>query len=60
MNEHTVSVIYFGCFILAVLIGILHVSIKHQTHKMRDEQREMIKWQVELEKRANEIREKRR
>ena len=60
MNSHTVAVVYVGCFVLAILLGILRGYIKRQTRKLRDEQRELLRWQVDLEKRASEIREKSR
>lgn len=60
MNSHTVTVVYVGCFVLAILLGILRGYIKRQTRKLRDEQRELLRWQVDLEKRASEIREKSR
>ena len=60
MNNHTVAVVYVGCFVLAILLGILRGYIKRQTRKLRDEQRELLRWQVDLEKRASEIREKSR
>lgn len=60
MNSHTVTVVYVGCFVLAVLLGVLRGYIRRQTRKLRDEQRELMKWQIELEKRASEIREKSR
>ena len=56
MNSHIVAVVYVGCFIQAVLLGVLRGYISRQTRKMRDEQRELLKWQVELEKRASDIR----
>lgn len=58
MNDHTVAVVYVGCFVLAVLLGILRGYIRRQTRKLRDEQRDLIRWQIELEKRASEIRKK--
>ena len=58
MNSHTVTVVYVGCFVLAVLLGVLRGYIRRQTRKLRDEQRELLRWQVELEKRASEIRKK--
>ena len=60
MNSHTVAVVYVGCFVLAILLGVLRGYIRRQTRKLRDEQRELLRWQVELEKRASEIREKSR
>ena len=60
MNSHTVAVVYVGCFVLAILLGVLRGYIKRQTRKLRDEQRELLRWQVELERRASEIREKSR
>ena len=60
MNSHTVAVVYVGCFVLAVLLGVLRGYIKHQTRKLRDEQKELMRWQIELEKKASEIREKSR
>ncbi len=60
MNNHTITVVYLGCFVLAVLLGILRGYIKRQTRKLRDEQRELLRWQVELEKRASDIRKKSR
>ena len=56
MNSHTVAVVYVGCFVLAILLGILRGYIKRQTRKLRDEQRELLRWQIELERRASEIR----
>ena len=56
MNDHTVAVVYVGCFALAVLLGILRGYIKRHTRKLRDEQRELLRWQIELEKRASEMR----
>lgn len=58
MNSHTVAVVYVGCFIMAVLLGILRGYIKRQTHKIREEQRELMRWEIELERRASEIRKK--
>ena len=58
MNSHTVAVVYVGCFVLAILLGILRGYIKRQTRKLRDEQKELMRWQIELEKRASEIRKK--
>lgn len=60
MNDHTITIVYVGCFVLAVLLGILRGYIKYQTRKIKDEQRELIRWQMELEKRASEIRKKSR
>ena len=60
MNDHTITVVYVGCFVLAVLLGILRGYIRRQTRKLRDEQRELLRWQVELERRASDIREKSR
>lgn len=56
MNSHTITVVYFGCFVLAVLLGILRGYIRRQTRKLRDEQRELMRWEIELEKKASEIR----
>lgn len=58
MNSHTVAVVYVGCFVLAILLGVLRGYIRRQTRKLRDEQRDLIRWQIELEKRASEIRKK--
>ena len=58
MNSHTVTVVYVGCFVLAILLGILRGCIRRQTRKLRDEQRELLRWQIELERRASEIRKK--
>ena len=60
MNSHTVAVVYVGCFVLAILLGVLRGYIRRQTRKLRDEQRDLMRWQVELEKRASDIREKSR
>ena len=60
MNSHTVAVVYVGCFILAVLLGILRGYIKRQTRKLRDEQRDLMRWEIDLEKKASEIRKKSR
>lgn len=43
---------------MAVLLGILRGYIKRQTHKIREEQRELMRWEIELERRASEIRKK--
>ena len=56
MNSHTVAVVYVGCFVLAVLLGVLRGYIKHQTRKLRDEQKELMRWEIELEKKASDIR----
>lgn len=58
MNAHTVHVVYVGCFILAVLCGIIRGYAKQLTKRKRDEQREFLKWQRELETRASELRER--
>lgn len=58
MNSHTVTVVYVGCFVLAVLLGFLRGYIRRQTRKLRDEQRALMRWQIELEKKASEIRKK--
>ena len=60
MNNHTVTVVYVGCFVLAVLLGVLRGYIKRQTRKLRDEQRDLMRWEIELEKKASEIRKKSR
>lgn len=60
MNSHTVTVVYVGCFVLAILLGVLRGYIRRQTRKLRDEQRDLMRWQIELEKRASDIREKSR
>ena len=60
MNSHTVTVVYVGCFVLAVLLGVLRGYIKRQTRKLRDEQRDLMRWEIELEKKASEIRKKSR
>ena len=56
MNSHTITVVYLGCFVLAILLGILRGYIKRQTRKLRDEQKELMRWEIELEKKASEIR----
>lgn len=56
MNNHTITVVYIGCFIMAILLGVLRGYIRRQTRKMRDEQKELMRWQIELEKKASEIR----
>lgn len=58
MNDHTITVVYLSCFVLAVLLGILRGYIKRQTRKLRDEQRDLMRWEIELEKKASEIRKK--
>ena len=60
MNSHTVAVVYVGCFVLAILLGVLRGCIRRQTRKLRDEQRDLIRWEIELEKKASEIRKKSR
>lgn len=60
MNSHTVAVVYVGCFVLAILLGVLRGYIRRQTRKLRDEQRDLIRWEIELEKKASEIRKKSR
>ena len=60
MNNHTVAVVYVGCFVLAVLLGVLRGYIRRQTRKLRDEQRDLMRWEIELEKKASEIRKKSR
>ena len=51
--------------ILLCLLGICLISVskalyKKQEKRYRDEQRELIKWQMELEKRASELQDKKR
>lgn len=58
MNNHTVTIVYVGCFVLAILLGVLRGYIKYKTRKIREEQRDLIRWQIELEKKASEIRKK--
>lgn len=58
MNAHTVHVVYIGCFILALLLGAIRGYAKQLTKRKRDEEREFLKWQRELETRASEIRER--
>ena len=60
MNSHTVTVVYVGCFVLAILLGVLRGYIRRQTRKLRDEQRDLMRWEIELEKKASEIRKKSR
>lgn len=60
MNSHTVAIVYVGCFVLAILLGVLRGYIRRQTRKLRDEQRELMQWEIELEKKASEIRKKNR
>lgn len=51
--------------ILLCLLGICFVSVskaiyKRHEKRYRDEQRELLKWQMELEKRASELQDKKR
>lgn len=51
--------------IFLCLLGICFISVskalyKRQEKRYRDEQRDLLKWQVELEKRASELQEKKR
>ena len=51
--------------ILLCLLGVCFISVskalyKKQEKRYRDEQRELIKWQMELEKRASELQDKKR
>ena len=58
MNNHTVTLVYVGCIIMGTLLGVLRGYINQQSRKMRDEKRELLKWQIELEKKASEIHKK--
>lgn len=51
--------------VLLCLLGICFISVskaiyKRQEKRYRDEQRELLKWQMELEKRASELQDKKR
>ena len=51
--------------ILLCLLGVSFISVskalyKKQEKRYRDEQRELIKWQMELEKRASELQNAKR
>ena len=51
--------------VLLCLLGICFISVskalyKKQEKRYRDEQRELIKWQMELEKRASELQNTKR
>lgn len=51
--------------ILLCLLGICFISVskalyKRQEKRYRDEQRDLLKWQMELEKRASELQDKKR
>lgn len=51
--------------VLLCLLGICFISVskalyRRQEKRYRDEQRELIKWQMELEKRASELQDKKR
>lgn len=51
--------------ILLCLLGLCFISVskalyKRQEKRYRDEQRELLKWQIELEKRASELQDKKR
>lgn len=56
MTNHSVAVVYVGCLVLSVLLGVLRGYIRRHTRKLRDEQRELLRWQIELERRASELR----
>lgn len=58
MNAHTVTIVYVGCFLLAILCGFIRGYAKQLAKRKRDEQREFLRWQRELEERASEIRER--
>lgn len=51
--------------ILLCLLGICFISVskalyRRQEKRYRDEQRDLLKWQMELEKRASELQDKKR
>lgn len=51
--------------LLLCLLGICFISVskalyRRQEKRYRDEQRELLKWQMELEKRASELQTKKR
>lgn len=56
MNQHTITIIYAGCFILSCLLGAIRGYAKRLAKRKRDEERELLKWQRELEEHAEKIR----
>ena len=51
--------------VLLCLLGVCFISVskalyKRQEKRYRDEQRELLKWQMELEKHASELQDKKR
>jgi cbb3-type cytochrome oxidase subunit 3 len=51
--------------VLLCLLGICFISVskalyRRQEKRYRDEQRDLLKWQMELEKRASELQDKKR
>ena len=51
--------------ILLCLLGICFISVskalyRRQEKRYRDEQRDLLKWQMELEKRASELQDEKR
>lgn len=53
---HTVTIVYVGCFLLAILCGFIRGYSKRLAKRQRDEERELLKWQRELEEHAEKIR----
>lgn len=47
------------CVAIGVLYGCFKAYAKQQTKRFRDEQRELLKWQMELEKKSSDLRNKR-
>lgn len=56
MNQHTIIIIYAGCFILSCLLGAIRGYAKRLAKRQRDEERDMLLWQRELEKRSSGLR----
>lgn len=48
------------CLLGACFISVSKALYKRQEKRYRDEQRDLLKWQMELEKRASELQDKKR
>ena len=48
------------CLIVICFISVSKALYRRQEKRYRDEQRDLLKWQMELEKRASELQDKKR
>lgn len=46
---------YLALFVAVMLCALTQAQQKHMAKRYRDEQRELLKWQTELEKKASQM-----